>query len=158
MRPHPNCLGPVERLSRPLRAPVPLGDHLYRMDYMDFVQKHRETGADITVSALPMDNQRASDFGLMKARGLGCPLPNVSIATAARHAAAWPRGAPPLQPTVVAFGPPRRILEENRKASSIDERGARNPPAAVCARILAGASGATPSSQTGSLKAACTAR
>lgn len=38
------------------------------MDYMDFVQKHRETGADITVSALPMDNQRASDFGLMKAR------------------------------------------------------------------------------------------
>lgn len=42
------------------------GDHLYRMDYMDFVQKHRDTGADITISVVPMDDSRASDFGLMK--------------------------------------------------------------------------------------------
>ncbi|KAG9457951.1 hypothetical protein H6P81_002459 [Aristolochia fimbriata] len=42
------------------------GDHLYRMDYMDFVQNHRESGADITISCLPMDDSRASDFGLMK--------------------------------------------------------------------------------------------
>ncbi|MED6211006.1 Clathrin assembly protein complex 2 beta large chain [Stylosanthes scabra] len=42
------------------------GDHLYRMDYMDFVQNHRESGADITLSCLPMDDSRASDFGLMK--------------------------------------------------------------------------------------------
>lgn len=42
------------------------GDHLYRMDYREFVQRHRETGADITISVLPMDEQRASDFGLMK--------------------------------------------------------------------------------------------
>ncbi|XP_068658393.1 glucose-1-phosphate adenylyltransferase large subunit 3, chloroplastic/amyloplastic [Aristolochia californica] len=42
------------------------GDHLYRMDYMDFIQKHRESGADITISCLPMDDSRASDFGLMK--------------------------------------------------------------------------------------------
>ncbi|OMO61247.1 Trimeric LpxA-like protein [Corchorus capsularis] len=42
------------------------GDHLYRMDYMDFVQNHRESGADITISSLPIDNRRASDFGLMK--------------------------------------------------------------------------------------------
>ncbi|CAI8611445.1 unnamed protein product [Vicia faba] len=42
------------------------GDHLYRMDYMDFVQDHRESGADITLSCLPMDDSRASDFGLMK--------------------------------------------------------------------------------------------
>eukprot|EP01018_Ginkgo_biloba_P016978 Gb_01514 [translate_table: standard] len=42
------------------------GDHLYRMDYMDFVQKHVETGADITISCVPMDDSRASDFGLMK--------------------------------------------------------------------------------------------
>ncbi|XP_028119391.1 glucose-1-phosphate adenylyltransferase large subunit 1, chloroplastic-like [Camellia sinensis] len=31
------------------------GDHLYRMDYMDFVQNHRQSGADITLSCLPMD-------------------------------------------------------------------------------------------------------
>ncbi|KAB2023304.1 hypothetical protein ES319_D06G008600v1 [Gossypium barbadense] len=42
------------------------GDHLYRADYMDFVQKHIDSNADITVSCLPMDNSRASDFGLMK--------------------------------------------------------------------------------------------
>ncbi|XP_078441251.1 ADP glucose pyrophosphorylase large subunit 1 [Wolffia australiana] len=42
------------------------GDHLYRMDYMDFVQRHRQSGADITISCLPMDDSRASDFGLMK--------------------------------------------------------------------------------------------
>ncbi|MQM09437.1 hypothetical protein Taro_042313 [Colocasia esculenta] len=42
------------------------GDHLYRMDYMDFVQSHRQSGADITIACLPMDDSRASDFGLMK--------------------------------------------------------------------------------------------
>lgn len=42
------------------------GDHLYRMDYREFVQRHRETGADITLSVVPMDEKRASDFGLMK--------------------------------------------------------------------------------------------
>ncbi|CAN1280420.1 Glucose-1-phosphate adenylyltransferase large subunit 1, chloroplastic [Linum perenne] len=42
------------------------GDHLYRMDYMDFVHNHRQSGADITISALPIDDSRASDFGLMK--------------------------------------------------------------------------------------------
>ncbi|KAF8653491.1 hypothetical protein HU200_062240 [Digitaria exilis] len=42
------------------------GDHLYRMDYQKFIQAHRETDADITVAALPMDEQRATAFGLMK--------------------------------------------------------------------------------------------
>jgi len=42
------------------------GDHLYRMDYMHFVEAHRESGADITVGCIPCDAERASDFGLMK--------------------------------------------------------------------------------------------
>lgn len=42
------------------------GDHLYRMDYCEFISRHRETNADITISVLPMDEKRASDFGLMK--------------------------------------------------------------------------------------------
>jgi glucose-1-phosphate adenylyltransferase len=42
------------------------GDHLYRMDYADFIHRHRETKADITISVVPMDEVRASDFGLMK--------------------------------------------------------------------------------------------
>lgn len=42
------------------------GDHLYRMDYEKFIQSHRESCADITVAALPMDEKRATSFGLMK--------------------------------------------------------------------------------------------
>lgn len=42
------------------------GDHLYRMDYRDFINRHIETGADVTLSVLPIDEDRASDFGLMK--------------------------------------------------------------------------------------------
>jgi glucose-1-phosphate adenylyltransferase len=47
------------------------GDHLYRMDYRQFVYRHRETNADITLSVVPMDEERASDFGLMKIDGAG---------------------------------------------------------------------------------------
>ncbi|KAI3690130.1 hypothetical protein L2E82_48105 [Cichorium intybus] len=42
------------------------GDHLYRMDYERFIQSHRKTDADVTVAALPMDEKRATAFGLMK--------------------------------------------------------------------------------------------
>lgn len=42
------------------------GDHLYRMDYKEFVRAHRESGAAITIAALPCDEARASAFGLMK--------------------------------------------------------------------------------------------
>jgi glucose-1-phosphate adenylyltransferase len=42
------------------------GDHLYRMNYADFIRRHRETKADITLSVVPVDQARASDFGLMK--------------------------------------------------------------------------------------------
>ncbi|MEM8780036.1 MAG: glucose-1-phosphate adenylyltransferase [Cyanobacteria bacterium P01_G01_bin.49] len=42
------------------------GDHLYRMDYSDFVRRHREMKADITLSVVPIDEKRASSFGLMK--------------------------------------------------------------------------------------------
>jgi glucose-1-phosphate adenylyltransferase len=41
------------------------GDHLYRMNYADYIQHHRETKADITISVVPMDECRSSDFGLM---------------------------------------------------------------------------------------------
>ena len=42
------------------------GDHLYRMNYAEFVRRHRDTKADITLSVVPVDEHRASDFGLMK--------------------------------------------------------------------------------------------
>lgn len=42
------------------------GDHLYRMNYADFIQRHRDTKADITLSVVPVDERGASEFGLMK--------------------------------------------------------------------------------------------
>ncbi len=42
------------------------GDHLYRMDYCQFVEHHRKTKADITLSVVPIGEKSASSFGLMK--------------------------------------------------------------------------------------------
>ncbi|WP_369796138.1 glucose-1-phosphate adenylyltransferase [Synechocystis sp. PCC 6714] len=42
------------------------GDHLYRMDYAQFVKRHRETNADITLSVVPVDEKKAPELGLMK--------------------------------------------------------------------------------------------
>ena len=42
------------------------GDHLYRMNYADFIHRHRETRADVTLAVIPVEERGASDFGLMK--------------------------------------------------------------------------------------------
>ncbi|HKR21615.1 MAG TPA: sugar phosphate nucleotidyltransferase, partial [Pyrinomonadaceae bacterium] len=42
------------------------GDHLYRMDYRQFLEKHYETNADVTVSVIPCEAKAASEFGLLK--------------------------------------------------------------------------------------------
>jgi glucose-1-phosphate adenylyltransferase len=42
------------------------GDHLYRMDYREFLARHQETDADVTVSVIPADPLAASEFGLLK--------------------------------------------------------------------------------------------
>jgi glucose-1-phosphate adenylyltransferase len=42
------------------------GDHLYRMNYEGFVQRHLETGADVTVSVTAARTGDASGLGLLK--------------------------------------------------------------------------------------------
>ena len=42
------------------------GDHLYRMNYADFIRHHRATKAGITLGGVPVDARRASDFGLVE--------------------------------------------------------------------------------------------
>jgi glucose-1-phosphate adenylyltransferase len=42
------------------------GDHLYRMDYREFLRRHIETNADVSVSVIPCDESRATGFGLLK--------------------------------------------------------------------------------------------
>ncbi len=42
------------------------GDHLYRMDYRKFVDFHIESGADISISVMPVQAGQAREFGVMK--------------------------------------------------------------------------------------------
>lgn len=42
------------------------GDHLYRMDYREFVQYHVDTQADITLAVQPVDAQEAPGLGILK--------------------------------------------------------------------------------------------
>lgn len=47
------------------------GDHLYRMDYRLFLEHHRRTNADVTISVIPVHYSVASNFGLMKTDDTG---------------------------------------------------------------------------------------
>src|ERR671932_148590 len=47
------------------------GDHLYRMDYREFMNKHEETNADVTISVIPCRQTEAEEFGLLKTDGNG---------------------------------------------------------------------------------------
>lgn len=47
------------------------GDHLYRMDYRKFLDRHFSTGADLTVSVNPCRPHEAEEFGLLKANEAG---------------------------------------------------------------------------------------
>ncbi|MEP6706352.1 MAG: glucose-1-phosphate adenylyltransferase [Pyrinomonadaceae bacterium] len=47
------------------------GDHLYRMDYREFLKRHFESDADVTVSVIPCSPQVASEFGLLKTDSTG---------------------------------------------------------------------------------------
>ena len=42
------------------------GDQLYRMNYMDMLHTHTQSGADVTIAALPVDREAAKAFGIMR--------------------------------------------------------------------------------------------
>ncbi|MBM3997791.1 MAG: glucose-1-phosphate adenylyltransferase [Planctomycetes bacterium] len=43
------------------------GDQLYRMDYQQLLQTHRETNADVTIAAMPVRQEQTSQLGLLAA-------------------------------------------------------------------------------------------
>ena len=43
------------------------GDQLYQMDFNDMIQKHAESGAEISVATYPVNAKDATSFGLLKA-------------------------------------------------------------------------------------------
>jgi glucose-1-phosphate adenylyltransferase len=43
------------------------GDQLYRMDYGKLIENHQATGADVTISCIPVNREAAKGFGIMQA-------------------------------------------------------------------------------------------
>ena len=42
------------------------GDQLYRMDYREMLHTHKESGADVTISSLPVSRDEARSLGVMR--------------------------------------------------------------------------------------------
>src|ERR687890_2724905 len=83
------------------------GDHLYRMDYRQFLARHFETDADVTISVIPFVREQAEDFGLMKMeptgrivefreKPKGAALEEMRVDTTAFGLSAGEAGRPPL--------------------------------------------------------------
>jgi glucose-1-phosphate adenylyltransferase len=47
------------------------GDQLYRMDFREMIQTHRDSGADATIAALPVSSADAAGLGIMRADNQG---------------------------------------------------------------------------------------
>jgi glucose-1-phosphate adenylyltransferase len=47
------------------------GDQLYRMDYADMLRTHKESGAEVTISAIPVTRQAARSLGVMRCDDTG---------------------------------------------------------------------------------------
>ncbi|MFC2088946.1 glucose-1-phosphate adenylyltransferase [Calditrichota bacterium] len=47
------------------------GDHLYRMDFRNFIKFHIEKKADISIAVNPVSYEQAADFGVMKVNNRG---------------------------------------------------------------------------------------
>lgn len=55
----------IARIS-PRDALVLSGDHLYRMDYSEFIEFHRAHDADITIASYPVSKEDTPRFGILK--------------------------------------------------------------------------------------------
>src|SRR5205823_1959621 len=47
------------------------GDQLYRMDFRQLIDRHRQTRADATIAVLPVPRDQVSGFGIVRVDGAG---------------------------------------------------------------------------------------
>jgi len=52
--------------ENPTRVCIFGGDHIYKMDVRQKIAWHREVGADLTISAIPVHIEKASELGIME--------------------------------------------------------------------------------------------
>jgi len=55
------------KTQRPTHYIILSGDQLYRMDLAEYLRKHEESGADITIACTAVNRADASGFGILKA-------------------------------------------------------------------------------------------
>ncbi|MFN9881163.1 MAG: sugar phosphate nucleotidyltransferase, partial [Planctomycetota bacterium] len=60
----------LEKL-RPEHVLILAGDHIYKMNYGQMVEFHKQQGADLTIAALPVDRESAKSFGVMQVDSSG---------------------------------------------------------------------------------------
>ena len=58
-------------MAGPRLVIVLAGDHIYKMNYQALVAAHEESGADVTIGALPVPRAAAREFGTMQVDGSG---------------------------------------------------------------------------------------
>ncbi len=54
------------RPQEPSNYMILSGDQLYRMDLLDFYQRHVDSGADVTIAATPVTREQAVAFGILQ--------------------------------------------------------------------------------------------
>ena len=58
-------------MAAPRLVVVLAGDHIYKMNYQSLIDAHEESGADVTIGALPVPREAAAEFGTMEIDGSG---------------------------------------------------------------------------------------
>jgi len=58
-------------MAAPRLVVVLAGDHIYKMNYQSLVDAHEESGADVTIAALPVPRESAHEFGTMAVDAAG---------------------------------------------------------------------------------------
>ncbi len=51
--------------SAPRDTLILAGDHIYKMNYARMIEEHRANRADLTIACLPVESERAREFGVM---------------------------------------------------------------------------------------------
>jgi len=123
------------------------GDHLYRMDYRQLVERHRDSEADVTVSCIPVREEQCSGFGVLAADARGMvrgfrEKPSVDqvadLATPPHLREVWKMGDRPCLASMGVYVFRREALREMLDdASSIDFGHHVLPSALENARVAA---------------------
>ena len=110
----------LDRRTR--RVLILAGDHLYRMDYGPFLDRHEDSGADVTIAVCPVSEKHASSFGLVHCDSEGIitrfaekpdgeALEKMRLDPAAPLAGGEPSGAPFLASMGIYVFTPRVLTD-----------------------------------------------